>query len=167
MKKKKLISLLLSALMVSSGSSLGVFAEEFADSETAEENYISVEAESPELPDEEKEAIKDDEEQEYDLNGDGVTDEKDAGIIQNYLLGNGELSDELLVLCDMNEDGKLNVDDAQNILIYYTETKVAGKVLAWEDLLGNQKQAQPRPRLLTLHEDSWLDPERAVPGSDA
>ena len=123
MKKTKLISLLLSALMVSSGSSLGVFAEEFADSETAEENYISVEAESPELPDEEKEAIKDDEEQEYDLNGDGVTDEKDAGIIQNYLLGNGELSDELFVLCDMNEDGKVNVFDLIKLREFIAEKK--------------------------------------------
>ena len=107
-----------------------------------------------------------------DVNGDGkigVDDAQTALIAYTeQFAGNPvDLTDEQRKAVDVNEDGKLNVDDAQNILIYYTETKVAGKVLTWEDLLGTQKQAQPRPRLLTLHEDSWLDPERAVPGSDA
>jgi hypothetical protein len=106
------------------------------------------------------------------VNGDGKIGVDDAqtalvAYTEQFAGNPVDLTDIQRKAVDVNRDGLLNVDDAQNILIYYTETKVAGKVLTWEDLLGNQKQAQPRPRLLTLHEDSWLDPERAVSGSDA
>ena len=37
---------------------------------------------------------------------------------------------------DVNGDGALTVEDAQYILIYYTENTVAGKSLTWDDLLN-------------------------------
>lgn len=100
-----------------------------------------------------------------DVNGDGKIGVDDA---QTALIAYTEqfagnpvnLTDIQRKAVDVNEDGKLNVDDAQNILIYYTETKVAGKVLTWEQLLGKQKQAQPRPKLLTPNEDIWIDADR-------
>ena len=41
-----------------------------------------------------------------------------------------------LQAADVNRDGKLTVEDAQYILIYYTENTVAGKSLTWDDLLN-------------------------------
>ncbi len=70
------------------------------------------------------------------------------------------LTEEQLKAADVNEDGELSVDDAQNILIYYVNNTVAGNVLTWEQLLGKQQQAQPRPKSLALHEDIWIDADR-------
>ncbi len=70
------------------------------------------------------------------------------------------LTEEQIKAADVNEDGELSVDDAQNILIYYVNNTVAGNVLTWEQLLGKQQQAQPRPMLLTLHEDIWIEADR-------
>ena len=39
------------------------------------------------------------------------------------------------VAADVNRDGAVSVEDAQLILKYYTEKYVAGKNLAWKDLL--------------------------------
>ena len=104
-----------------------------------------------------------------DVNGDGkigVDDAQTALIAYTeQFAGNPvDLTDIQRKAVDVNEDGKLNVDDAQNILIYYTETKVAGKVLTWEDLLGNQKQAQPRPVPQKLPEDFLTDFDKWIPG---
>lgn len=70
------------------------------------------------------------------------------------------LTEEQIKAADVNEDGELSVDDAQNILIYYVNNTVAGNVLTWEQLLGKQQQAQPRPKSLALHEDIWIDADR-------
>ena len=71
------------------------------------------------------------------------------------------LTDEQIKAADVNEDGELSVDDVQNILIYYVNNTVAGKVLTWDQLLGKQQQPQSRPKLLTLlHEDIWSDADR-------
>ncbi|MEE3404295.1 MAG: hypothetical protein VZR73_09445 [Acutalibacteraceae bacterium] len=70
------------------------------------------------------------------------------------------LTEEQIKAADVNEDGELSVDDAQNILIYYVNNTVAGNVLTWEQLLGKQQHAQLRPKSLTLHEDIWIDADR-------
>lgn len=36
----------------------------------------------------------------------------------------------------LNSDGELGIEDAQYILIYYTENTVAGKSVSWDDLLN-------------------------------
>jgi RelA/SpoT family (p)ppGpp synthetase len=72
------------------------------------------------------------------------------------------LTEEQIKAADVNEDGELSVDDAQNILIYYVNNTVAGNVLTWEQLLGKQQQAQLRPKSLTLHEDIWIDADRCL-----
>ena len=76
------------------------------------------------------------------------------------------LTDRQIKAADGNEDGELSVDDVQNILIYYVNNTVAGKELTWEQLLGKQPQAQPRPGLLTLHEDIWIDADRLIPDAE-
>ena len=76
------------------------------------------------------------------------------------------LTDRQIKAADVNEDGELSVDDVQNILIYYVNNTVAGKELTWEQLLGKQPQAQPRPGLLTLHEDIWIDADRLIPDAE-
>lgn len=47
-----------------------------------------------------------------DANGDGIVTLADANIILRYSLGFGQLSDEVLPLCDINYDGVINVQDA-------------------------------------------------------
>ena len=39
---------------------------------------------------------------------------------------------------NVNGDNELSVDDAQNILKYYTQKTVAGKDITWEDILGKK-----------------------------
>ena len=58
------------------------------------------------------------------------------------------LTDRQLKAADVNDDAELSVDDVQNILIYYVNNTVAGKVLTWEELLGKQPVAAPRPKSL-------------------
>ena len=65
-----------------------------------------------------------------------------------------------------NQDGKLSVDDAQNILIYYVNNTVAGNVLTWEELLSKKSKAQPRPDLQKLHEDVWIAADRYLPEAE-
>ncbi|MCI8655240.1 MAG: hypothetical protein HFJ48_05170, partial [Clostridia bacterium] len=46
-----------------------------------------------------------------DINGDGVIDDEDLELLQNYLVGNIGLSDKQKELADVNKDGKLDADD--------------------------------------------------------
>ncbi len=48
-----------------------------------------------------------------DLNGDGRTDRQDLGMIESYLRGEALLSEEQLVLGDINRDNKLNNADIE------------------------------------------------------
>ena len=45
---------------------------------------------------------------------------------------------------DVNEDGDVSVDDAQNILIYYVNNTVAGNKLSWEEVLNRKPQKRFR-----------------------
>ncbi len=56
------------------------------------------------------------------------------------------LTERQIQAANVNGDGELSVDDAQNILKYYTQKTVAGKDITWEDILG--KKAQSLPRLI-------------------
>ena len=42
---------------------------------------------------------------------------------------------------DIDGNGSVGVDDAQNILMYYVENRVAGKTVSWEELLERQNPA--------------------------
>ena len=58
-----------------------------------------------------------------DVNGDGVTNLKDATLISYYVVGKIELSDEQLTIGDVDGDGNTNLRDASLIKL-----KVAGKI---------------------------------------
>ena len=59
-----------------------------------------------------------------------------------------KLSAVQIKAADVNDDGEISVDDAQNILKYYTEKSVAGKNITWDDILGKKETTQPRPKNL-------------------
>ncbi|MBQ9906502.1 MAG: hypothetical protein IJM46_07005, partial [Oscillospiraceae bacterium] len=58
------------------------------------------------------------------------------------------LTDAQFRAADVNQDGELSVDDAQNILIYYVTNTVSGKNITWEELLGINKPTASLPVLL-------------------
>ena len=61
------------------------------------------------------------------------------------------LTAEQLKAANVNDDEEFSVDDVQNILKYYTETKVAGKKdVTWDTLIGKTKTSEPRPFLMKL-----------------
>ena len=49
------------------------------------------------------------------------------------------LTEKQLKAANVNGDAEFSVDDVQNILKYYTETKVAGKKdFTWDDILDKK-----------------------------
>ncbi len=97
-----------------------------------------------------------------DVNGDGEISVEDAqrtlkAYTERTAGKDNGLTDAQIKAADINGNGEVSVDDAQLILKYYTEKFVAGKNITWDDLLGKKPQAQPRPDLLTLDEDIWID----------
>ena len=52
-----------------------------------------------------------------------------------------DLTDEQFLAADVNKNGELSVDDAQNILIYYVTTIVTGKIITWDELLNTLGEA--------------------------
>ncbi|MBQ9907391.1 MAG: hypothetical protein IJM46_11545, partial [Oscillospiraceae bacterium] len=58
------------------------------------------------------------------------------------------LTDAQFRAADVNQDGELSVDDAQNILIYYVTNTVSGKNITWDELLGKNAPAKSLPRAL-------------------
>ena len=46
------------------------------------------------------------------------------------------LSDLQKLAGDINADGEVSVDDAQNILLYYVNNTLAGTPVTWDELLG-------------------------------
>ena len=60
------------------------------------------------------------------------------------------LTNEQFLAADVNKNGELSVDDAQNILIYYVTTKVSGKNITWDELLNKNAPAKTRPQSLPV-----------------
>ena len=55
-----------------------------------------------------------------------------------------KLTDEQIKAADIDGNGEISVEDAQNILKYYTQKYVAGKEdITWDDIFGKKKQALP------------------------
>ncbi|MBR1443910.1 MAG: hypothetical protein IJ583_10315 [Firmicutes bacterium] len=52
---------------------------------------------------------------EADVNGDGVTDGNDASMILGYAMGSAELTDEQVLIADVDEDGKVTANDAAKV----------------------------------------------------
>ena len=54
------------------------------------------------------------------------------------------LTERQIQAANVNGDAELSVDDAQNILKYYTQKTVAGKDITWDDILGSKTKKLPR-----------------------
>ena len=62
-----------------------------------------------------------------------------------------KLTDRQIKAADVDRNGTVSVEDAQLILKYYPQTKVAGKTISWDDLIRNKPQSRPLlKRILTL-----------------
>ena len=57
-----------------------------------------------------------------------------------------KLTDRQIRAADVDLNGTVSVEDAQLILIYYTQTKVAGNKIGWDDLLRKKKPAAFLPK---------------------
>ena len=62
-----------------------------------------------------------------------------------------ELTSEQIIAADVNSDDEISVDDAQNILKYYTEKSVAGKNITWDDVLSKTTPVTSRPKAITMN----------------
>ncbi len=53
--------------------------------------------------------------------------------------GSSTLTPEQIKAADVNEDGIVDVADAQLVLLYYVETVLSGNDVTWDDLINKAK----------------------------
>ena len=90
-----------------------------------------------------------------DVDGDGKVSVEDAQLALNAYVKNmagkdNNLTEQQVKAADVNADGIVSVDDAQSILNYYVKNVLSSSAITWDELLGRNKQTQPRPALLKL-----------------
>ena len=61
------------------------------------------------------------------------------------------LTERQIKAANVNGDDELSVDDAQNILKYYTQKTVAGKEITWDDILGKTAPVNSRPKAFVMN----------------
>ncbi|WP_028516749.1 dockerin type I domain-containing protein [Ruminococcus flavefaciens] len=75
-----------------------------------------------------------------DPTGDGIIDAIDASYILSLYadvsVGNGEITDELMAICDVDKDGKVNSLDASLILSYYANQSISDTEVSLETFIG-------------------------------
>ena len=89
------------------------------------------------------------------MDGDGKVSVEDAQLALNTYVKNmagkdNNLTEQQVKAADVNADGIVSVDDAQSILNYYVKNVLSSSAITWDELLGRNKQTQPRPALLKL-----------------
>lgn len=76
-----------------------------------------------------------------DPSGDGVINAVDASYIlemySDYSINLGELTDEMLAVCDVNKDGAVNAMDASYVLSYYADQALNSTDISIEDFVNN------------------------------
>ena len=74
-----------------------------------------------------------------DPTGDGIIDAIDASYILSLYadvsVGDGEITDEIMAICDVDKDGKVNSLDASLILSYYANQSIGDTEVSLETLL--------------------------------
>ena len=75
-----------------------------------------------------------------DPTGDGIIDAIDASYILSLYadvsVGNGEITDEIMAICDVDKDGKVNSLDASLILSYYANQSISDTEVSLETFIG-------------------------------
>ena len=76
-----------------------------------------------------------------DPSGDGVVNAVDASYIlkmySDYSINLGEITDELLAVCDVNKDGSVNAMDASYVLSYYADQALSDEVISLEEYIAS------------------------------
>lgn len=76
-----------------------------------------------------------------DPSGDGIINAVDASYIletySEYSINLGELTDEILAVCDVNKDGAVNAMDASYVLSYYVDQSMNSTDISIEDFINN------------------------------